>query len=68
MTTDPLPTHDTRVVPPPPGGIHSIKFLGDEIFMIGWDGMERLLSQSVCLQTHDLLDKPMVNKSLDHLD
>ena len=38
MTTDPLPTHDTRVVPLPPGGIHSIEFLGDEIFMIGWDG------------------------------
>ena len=37
MTTDPLPTHDTRVVPPPPGGIHSIEFLGDEIFMMGWD-------------------------------
>ena len=38
VTTDPLPTHDTRVVPPPPGGIHSIEFLGDEIFMMGWDG------------------------------
>ena len=38
MTTDPLHTHDTRVVPPPPGGIHSIEFLGDEKFMMGWDG------------------------------
>ena len=38
VTTDPLPTHDTRVVPPPPGGIHSIEFLGNEIFMMGWDG------------------------------
>ena len=38
VTTDPLPTHDTRVVPPPLGGIHSIEFLGDEIFMMGWDG------------------------------
>ena len=38
MTTDLLPTNDTRVVPPPPGGIHSIEFLGDEIFMMGWDG------------------------------
>ena len=38
VTTDPLPTHGTRVVPPPPGGIHSIEFLGDEIFMMGWDG------------------------------
>ena len=37
MTTHPLPTHDTRVVPPPPSGIHSIEFLGDEIFMMGWD-------------------------------
>ena len=26
MTTDPLPTHDTRVVPPPPGGVHLIEF------------------------------------------
>ena len=38
VTTDPLPTHDTRAVPPPPGGIHSIEFLGYEIFMMGWDG------------------------------
>ena len=38
VTTDPLPTHDTRAVPPPLGGIHSIEFLGDEIFMMGWDG------------------------------
>ena len=38
VTTDPLPTHDTRAVPPPPGGIHSIEFLGDEIFVMGWDG------------------------------
>ena len=38
VTTDPLPTHNTRVVPPPLGGIHSIEFLGDEIFMMGWDG------------------------------
>ena len=35
VTTDPLPTHDTRVVPPPPGGINSIEFLGDEIFIMG---------------------------------
>ena len=38
VTRDPLPTHDTRAVPPPPGGIHSIEFLGYEIFMMGWDG------------------------------
>ena len=37
VTTDLLPTQDTRVVPPPTGGVHSIKFLGDEIFMMGWD-------------------------------
>ena len=35
VTTNPLPTHDTRDVPSPPGGIHSIEFLGDEIFMMG---------------------------------
>ena len=68
VTTNPLPTHDTRVVPPPPGGIHSIEFLGDEIFMMGWDGMERLLSQSVCIHTQHLVDTPMVNWSPGHLD
>ena len=46
MTTNPLSTHDTRVVPPPPGGIHSIEFLGDEIFMMGWDGEA---PQPICL-------------------
>ena len=44
MTTDQLPTHDTRVVPPPSGGVHSIEFSGDEIVMMGWDGMESLHS------------------------
>ena len=38
MITDPLPTHDARVVPPPTSGVHSIEFSGDEIFMMGWDG------------------------------
>ena len=38
VTTDPLPTHDTRAVPPPSGGIHSIEFWGDEIFRIERDG------------------------------
>ena len=38
MTTDPLPTHDTRAIPLPPGGVHLIEFSGDEIFMMGWDG------------------------------
>ena len=37
VTTNPLPTHDTRAVPPPTGGVHSIEFSGDEIFMMGWD-------------------------------
>ena len=46
VTIDPLPTHDTIVVPPPLGGIHSIEFLGDEIFMMGWDGEA---PQSICL-------------------
>ena len=34
MTTDPLLTHDTRAVPPPPGGVHLIEYSGDEIFMM----------------------------------
>ncbi|WJZ99821.1 hypothetical protein VitviT2T_018236 [Vitis vinifera] len=38
VATDPLPTHDTRAVPPPPKGVHLIEFVGDEIFMMGWDG------------------------------
>ena len=46
MTTDTLPTHDTRVVPLPLDGIHSIEFLGDEIFMMGWDGEA---PQPICL-------------------
>ena len=35
VTTGLLPTHDTRVVPPPTGGVHFIEFSRDEIFMIG---------------------------------
>ena len=38
VAIDPLPTHDTRAVPPPPGGVHLIEFSRDEIFMMGWDG------------------------------
>ena len=38
VTTDPLLIHDTRAVPPPPGGVHLIEYSGDEIFMMGWDG------------------------------
>ena len=46
VTTDPLLTHNTRVVPSPPGGIHSIEFLEYEIFMMGWDGEA---PQPICL-------------------
>ena len=38
MTTDPLPTHDTRAIPPSLGGIHLIENIEGEIFMMGWDG------------------------------
>ena len=38
VTTDPLPTHDTRVIPLPPGRVHLIEFAREEIFMMGWDG------------------------------
>ena len=38
MTTDTLPTHDTRVVPSLPGGIHFIEYIDSEIFMMDWDG------------------------------
>ena len=37
VSTNPLPTHDTRVVPPPSGGVHLFEFSRDEIFMMGWD-------------------------------
>ncbi|RVW84158.1 hypothetical protein CK203_053592 [Vitis vinifera] len=38
VTTDPIPTHDTRAVPSPPRDVHLIEFSRDEIFMMGWDG------------------------------
>ena len=38
MTTNPLPTHDAKVVPLPTSGVHSVEFSGDDIFMMGWDG------------------------------
>ena len=38
MTIDPLPTHDTRVVPPPLGGIHLIEHREGDVFMMRWDG------------------------------
>ena len=37
MTIDPLPTHDTRVVPPLLGGIHLIEHTEGKIFMMGWE-------------------------------
>ena len=38
MTTDLLPTHDTRAVPFPIGGVDLIEHSAYEIFMMGWDG------------------------------
>ena len=46
MTTNPLPTHDARALPRPPESIHSIEFLGYEIFMMGLDGEA---PQPICL-------------------
>ena len=33
VTIDPLLTHDTRAVPPPPGGVHLIEYSEDEILI-----------------------------------
>ena len=38
MTIDPLPTHDTRAVPPPLWGIHLIEHIEGDVYMMGWDG------------------------------
>ena len=38
MTKDLLPTHDAKAVPLPMSSVHSVEFLGDEIFILGWDG------------------------------
>ena len=75
VTTDPLPTHDTRAVPLPPGGIHSIEFLGDEILMMGWDGEA---PQPICLYadlgfsgyTHgqQIMFRPIRGKWFVHLE
>ena len=66
VTIDLLPTHDNRVVPPPTGGVHSVEFLGDEIFMMGWGGEA---PQSIGLYTNSyLVDTPLASRSLDHLD
>ena len=37
VTTDPLPTHNIRVVPPPTRGIHLIEHTECDVFMMGWD-------------------------------
>ena len=38
VTTDPLPTHDARAVPPPTSGVYLVKFSRDKIFMMGRGG------------------------------
>ena len=63
VTTDPLPTHNTGVVPPPLGGIHSIEFLGNAIFMMGWDGDA---PQPICLQTQALVDTLVQEYGIQH--
>ena len=42
VTTNPLPAHTTRAVPPPVDGMHSIDFaeLDDHIHMLSWDKSE----------------------------
>ena len=39
ISSNPLPTYSTHVVPPPAGGIHSIDFAEskDRIHMLSWD-------------------------------
>ena len=64
VTIDPLPTHDTRVVPPPSGNVHLIEFSGDEIFMMG--GAERLLNLLVYTRTQILVDISMDNRFPGH--
>ena len=66
MTTYPLPTNETRVVPLPTSGIHLIEFSGDEIFMIGYDGMEKLHNRLVYTHTQILVDTPLANSSIGH--
>ena len=46
VTTDLLPTHDSIAIPPSTGGVHSVEFSGDEIFIMGWD---REAPQSISL-------------------
>ena len=49
VTTDLLPTHDARVVPPPTSGVHSVEFRGTRYSL--WDGMQRLHNRLVYTQT-----------------
>ena len=47
VTTNPLLSHSTHVVPPPSGSIHHIDFVEDEsIHMLSWDDG---LSESIIL-------------------
>ena len=46
VTTNPLPTHNTKVVPPPPKGVHLNESAKDETFMMGWRGSS--IDQFVC--------------------
>ena len=68
LTTDLLPSHDTRVIPLHKGGVHSIEFSGDEILMMGWEWMERLHNRSVYTHTQILVDTPLASRSLGHSD
>ena len=45
VTMNPLPTHSTHTVPPPPGGIDHIDFVKDDnIHMLNWnDGLPELI-------------------------
>ena len=66
MTTDPLPTNDPRAVPPSTSGVHSVKFSGDEIFMMGWDG-EAPQPISLYIDSY-FMDTPLASRSLGHSD
>ena len=45
VTMNPLPTHSTHTMPPPPGGIHHIGFVEDDsVHMMSWDdGLPKLI-------------------------
>ena len=64
MTIDPLPTHDTRVVPPLPGVIQLIEHTEGEIFMMGLDGEA---SQPINLyEDSDFFDIHLTSGSTGH--